>query len=263
MKDSFRNAVTLGLPLLCLLGASLHGENEEKVKVHATETMIHTSGEIQWKKNTILPKGNGTHFSAAAADFTGDGKIDVIGSVSGKTILFRGPDWKQQEIHAFSRKGRHIAAEPIDIDEDGDLDFVGGDANGDLIWLENPSKDGGTWTEHIIDDNAAGIHCIILFDVNKDGRLDVISNNFKANGPLGNSCTWYEMSKNKDGVVEWDRHIFAKGDALGGSHYIGAGDVNGDGWPDLAVAAKGKPFDGGNWFAYWNSTIFVVTNGEM
>ena len=35
----------------------------------------------------------------------------------------------------------------------------------------------------------------------------------------------------------------------GGSHYFDFGDINGDGRPDLALGAKGKPFDNGNYFA--------------
>ena len=32
---------------------------------------------------------------------------------------------------------------------------------------------------------------------------------------------------------------------------MGAGDIDGDGWKEIAVGAKGKPFADGNWFAYW------------
>ena len=37
---------------------------------------------------------------------------------------------------------------------------------------------------------------------------------------------------------------FADGDA-GGSHYMGAGDIDGDGWKEIAVGAKGGPFEDG------------------
>jgi hypothetical protein len=47
--------------------------------------------------------------------------------------------------------------------------------------------------------------------------------------------------------------ILADKDARGGSHYMGAGDIDGDGWKEIAVGAKGKPFADGNWFAYWKN----------
>ena len=34
---------------------------------------------------------------------------------------------------------------------------------------------------------------------------------------------------------------------------MGAGDIDGDGWKEIAVGAKGKPFVDGNWFAYWKN----------
>ena len=43
--------------------------------------------------------------------------------------------------------------------------------------------------------------------------------------------------------------MFADKDAPGLSHYLGLGDVNGDGLTDAASAAKIPP--DGNWFAWW------------
>src|SRR5262249_49112049 len=45
-------------------------------------------------------------------------------------------------------------------------------------------------------------------------------------------------------------------DAPGLSHYFGFGDVNGDGRPDIALAAKGGPSaepGTGDWFAWWEA----------
>lgn len=50
--------------------------------------------------------------------------------------------------------------------------------------------------------------------------------------------------------------MIAKGDAPGLSHYLGIGDVNGDGRPDAASAAKGgeqDPSGLGEWFAWWEA----------
>ena len=34
---------------------------------------------------------------------------------------------------------------------------------------------------------------------------------------------------------------------------MGAGDIDGDGWKEIAVGAKGMPFADGNWFAFWKN----------
>ena len=74
-----------------------------------------------WKKHVVW-QGQRTNV-AVAADFTGDGKVDVISSSGGKTRLFVAPDWKQHIIgddkdHAF------IHGETFDVDGDGDVDLV-------------------------------------------------------------------------------------------------------------------------------------------
>ena len=53
-----------------------------------------TSGsDTEWKKHVVH---TGFHTSTAvAADFTGDGKPDIISNSAGKTRLFVAPDWKQ------------------------------------------------------------------------------------------------------------------------------------------------------------------------
>ena len=52
------------------------------------------------------------------------------------------------------------------------------------------------------------------------------------------------------------RTVWADGDAPGLSHYLGFGDINGDGRPDAALAAKGGPQADpgtGEWFAWWEA----------
>ena len=70
---------------------------------------------------------------------------------------------------------------------------------------------------------------------------------------MADSIAWFSIPKSVKDAPHWDRHLFAKGDAAGGSHYFGFGDLDGDGWSEITVAAKGKPFENGNWFAYWKN----------
>jgi len=192
--------------------------------------------------------------TAVAADFTGDGKGDIIvnDGLGKRTLLYAAPHWKEVVLHEGVNA---IHSEAMDVDGDGDIDYIGARYSPGLIfWLERPANPlAGKWPYHVVDDFAQGgvngIHGLITGDVDGDGKPDLIGNSAQPNGRFPNSLAWFRIPKNPRQAPRWERHIFADRDAPGLSHYLGYGDVNGDGRPDLASAAKIA--DGGNWFAWW------------
>ena len=186
-----------------------------------------------------------------------DWKIDIISSAGGKTRLHVAPSWKEviigdDKTHTF------IHGETFDVDEDGDADFIGARYKpGLIVWFEQP-KNATTnpWKARIAEDEIIGIHGVLKADVNGDGKLDLLANSGQPKGKFPNSAAWLEVPKNPRTAKRWTRHIFAKEDAPGLSHYLGAGDLNGDGRMDITLAAKGGPADKsgkGEWFAWWEA----------
>lgn len=225
-----------------------------------------------WKKHTIMALGTNT--TSVAADYDQDGDVDVITSYAGKVSLFLAPNWTEVQIHQLPKnKGHCIHSETFDIDGDGDVDWIGSQAHNSPFWLENPGKAGLPWIARVIDHDIQGIHCILKADVDRDGKHDLIINNFKPEGPLSNSVVWLSIPDKVKSAHHWDRHTFADKDAGGGSHYFGFGDLDGDGWGEIAIAAKGGSFKGGNWFAYWQNpgkqsvkfpwTKKVISNAQL
>lgn len=204
----------------------------------------------EWKKHLVTRSGHTN--TAVAADYNGDGKVDVISSSAGAVTLYLAPAWSPVVLHRFPNpRGNCIHSETWDIDGDGDSDWIGSLATGEPFWLENPGDGSESWTPRVIDREIRGIHCLLKADIDKDGKFEVIINNFEPEGPITDSIAWYRVPADPRGDGAWERHLFADRDARGGSHYFGFGDINGDGWGEIAVGAKGKPFADGNWFAYW------------
>lgn len=213
-----------------------------------------------WKKHVILPPVKSAPNGVGASDFNGDGHIDVISSFGRRVVVFQGPTWKQHTVHVFeaglsrSKPGASCIHQCLmDVDSDGDMDFCG--SNQTVFWLECPENpfNGKRWTYRTVDDEIAGTHCLITGDVNRDGKPDLIANSFRDKGTkYPNSIVWLEVPKTPTKAKGWIRHVFADKDAPGGSHYMGLGDLNGDGQPDISCGAKGGPgFPGGEWFAWW------------
>ncbi|MBM3765113.1 MAG: VCBS repeat-containing protein [Acidobacteria bacterium] len=208
----------------------------------------------KWKFHEVT-KGFTNH-TAIAADFTGDGKKDIIvnDQTNKRTILYTAPDWKQRVLHEGAWA---IHSEAFDIDGDGDIDWIGGQYSPGLIfWLERP-KDPlrDAWKYHLIDSHETGgvngVHGLLIGDIDRDGKPDLIGNSGQPTGAFPNSIAWFKAPRNVRNAKQWERTLFADKDAPGLSHYMGFGDVNGDGRPDLAGAAKtGKD---GNWFAWWEA----------
>ncbi len=215
-----------------------------------------TAAEVAWRKHTVMQGGHCN--TAVALDANGDQLLDVIASFHGKVSLFIAPRWEREIVlHRFpGESGGCIHSAVIDADGDGDLDWAGTLAHGHPFWLENPGHDhalNGDWIARAIDHEITGIHCILRSDVDNDGQDDLIINNFEPEQGLGDSMAWFSIPANPLTAHRWKRHVFADGDARGGSHYMGAGDIDGDGWKEIAVGAKGNPFADGNWFAYWKN----------
>ncbi len=207
-----------------------------------------------WTKHVITEQGHCN--TAVALDVNGDRHLDVIGSFNGRVSLFLAPEWTRESIlHRFFRGGQGaIHSEVLDVDGDGDLDWAGSLAHGHPIWLENPGAGEsmrGAWVSRVIDPEITGIHCLLRCDVDEDGRDDLLINNFLPDRGIADSMAWYRVPPRPYRAERWERHIFADGDAPGGSHYLGAADIDGDGWKEIAAGAKGDPFAGGNWFAFW------------
>ena len=205
-----------------------------------------------WPQHTVFEGVDNQ--TAVAADFTGDGRVDVMASCGGYTRLFVAPRWEEVHVYqATSREWGCIHSEIMDVDRDGDVDYIAAVAQRGVFWLENPQHGGGPWNYHVIDDEIHGIHCTLKADVNGDGRLDLLVNNFEPHGAAPNSLTWLEIPSQPRTAATWNRHVLADGDAPGGNHYFGFGDVDGDGKGDVCIGAKGDPFVGGNWFAWWKN----------
>ena len=149
------------LPLVvAALSISLYScSSEEPV----TASAARTNAENAFWPRHVVAEGY-MNQTAVAADFTGDGLADVISNGDGKTRLYIAPDWTEVIIDAADPPRELIHSEVMDVDADGDPDFIGAVYSpGPIFWLErpeNPAQD--SWTFHLIDDAVNGTHGLIM-----------------------------------------------------------------------------------------------------
>jgi len=231
-----------------------------------TLSISHGSIMVPWKKHTILETndaapGQASRIATAVAhDFDKDGHIDVISSYDGKVFLYQGPDWKPhlivEELPLNPDTGGELRgclhSTLMDVDGDGDMDYIG--SNRMLFWLECPPKPfTDKWNLRMITYDVNGAHCVLTADVDGDGKPEIIANVWRDVGDskLPNSVTFLRVPETPlDGKL-WKPIILADRDAPGRNKYMGFGDVNKDGRPDIAVAAQGVPGAANGWFAWW------------
>lgn len=206
-----------------------------------------------WVKHVVL-EGDAC-MTVIADDFTGDGLIDIVCNAGEKTQLLVAPHWQPIQIGPSMD---WIHSETMDVDGDGDPDVIGTAYQpGHIVWLERPAdpiKD--RWIERLVDDQVNGVHGLLVGNVDNLGRKDLIATSAQPVGPFPYSLVWYRIPENPLNAERWDRFVFAAGDAPGLSHYLGIGDINGDGLADVASAAKGDGTPAGangQWFAWWQA----------
>jgi hypothetical protein len=124
-----------------------------------------------------------------------------------------------------------------------------------IVWLEQPAQPlTERWPLRVASRQLNGIHGLLQGDVDRDGRLDLIANSAQpVDTQYPESIAWLSIPAEPRSEVAWKVHPFAHKDAPGLTHYMGFGDVNRDGRPDIATGAKGSPSPVGNYFAWWEA----------
>lgn len=139
-----------------------------------------------WQETVLAKVDTPSHTEVVDFDFDGDMDIVVgalglffppTGAYAGKVFLLRqtAPGKFKKEL-LFEGVGRITDAQPMDIDGDKDLDIAisifGGDAAGELAWLENLGS--GKYSKHTMMKVGGGLN-ISPVDLNNDGRMDFVS----------------------------------------------------------------------------------------
>ena len=135
---------------------------------------------------------------------------------------------------------RDVAA--VDVDGDGDLDLLGAAfGDDDAVWFENTAGDATAWTTNLIDFDFNGAISIFPVDMDRDGDPDVL-----ACSEFDDEVVWWE---NMDGLGTFTPLASSEviiASALGAPQSVYAGDIDGDGDPDVVTATFAS--DGVIWF---------------
>ncbi|MBI1917054.1 MAG: VCBS repeat-containing protein [Planctomycetes bacterium] len=145
---------------------------------------------LPWKKHIIDDKTL-SPMHGHAVDMDGDGDLDVLmtygivtpDSPHSHQIAWyenvgkpgKGTEWKKHVIVSKFPSGFEAVAG--DLDGDGDVDVVatGWGPQGRLVWVENTGDPKKGWKMHTIKQNWPNAVTVILADLNKDGRLDIVA----------------------------------------------------------------------------------------
>jgi len=145
------------------------------------------SATVQWKKFVIYTAGRPIH--GQPVDMDGDGDADVVMAlgfaaqepVAHQVVWYenigrpgKGTEWKKHVIAEVLSQAFEAAA--ADLDGDKDVDVVATAwVGGAILWYENSGVPTGKWTPHVLKENWPKANSVIIADLNRDGRPDIVA----------------------------------------------------------------------------------------
>ena len=169
--------------------------------------------------------------TAVALDANGDKDLDVDCQFqwSGQFVYRAGLENVKSSLYRFARSANAcIHSTTLDVDDDGDLDWAGTLASSHPFWLENPGKveaqKGCTWTprSRSIPKSRSDSSVCSRLTSTMMAKTTWSSTTFPRTraSPVRSRGSAFPRCRYVPSNVE-RVHVFADGDARGGSHYYG------------------------------------------
>ena len=178
-------------------------------------------------------------YALVAADADADGDADVIaGSDAGdsaqviwwpNTLIHRDAPFPETTLPVGESSSDIEALARGDLNRDGWLDLVSGNASGEIVIWENDGQPmQGAWSSHLVSD-AHGLLSLALGDLDGDGDLEIVSGHESPPRLL----IWQNQGTLLDGP--WvSSEVGDPGAGIGG---LALADLDLDGWPDIATGS--------------------------
>lgn len=195
-------------------------------------------------------------------DVNGDKRLDILertGWWEQPASLDGDPQWKKHAF-AFSTDQGGAQMYAYDVDGDGDHDVVTALAahKYGLAWFEQVKEGSAiTFKQHLImgekpRDSLHGVafsqpHALELVDIDRDGLQDIVTGKrWWAHGAAGDPGSdqpavlyWFQLTR-QGGKVDFVPHLIHNDSGVGTQ--VVAGDISGDGEPDIIVGNKKGTF---------------------
>lgn len=132
-----------------------------------------------------------------------------------------------------------------DIDGDGDLDIVAGDADQEgeytiLNWYVNPGEAKDDWAKNPVSTTDHAIDRVRTADFNQDGIIDIAVSEERYPGKEPDAHLFVFLGKKSNGIISWERNTLITQYSM---NNLDVGDIDRDGDQDIVTNEhKGKAY---------------------